>query len=405
MSGVITQLGAVGRQDTETFVAPHITFWKGVSKRHTQFAMEPKNIEFQGSYGYSKTTSALLPRNGDLFPRMWLCLTVGNLAAGAGTARCVDDVGRYMCEEIRLEMGAVKFDLQWPEPEHAYEELTKCKDKQYGRLTGKSESEAELIEWAKYQQKFYIPLEFWCFKSWDQALPIVSLHLSDCKVYVKLRAKADLIKAPTGFPAYVPTADDLQIIDMSLLAETVFLDDQERDWFADTSHKYLITQNQSAGSTSVLAGVRETKIDLTLNHPCKYLMVLYRRQSNATAKEPFNWSGEEAGQYAGDAFKTMSLKLNGNERLEKQDPHYFRIIQPLQHFERKPDKHIYIYSFALYPMDQNPSGTLNFSRIDNTKLLIEYSNPLTEPAEIMIYLKNFNTCTVAGGVILLKFAS
>jgi hypothetical protein len=404
MSGVITQLGAVGRQDADTFLQPSITFWRGVSKRHTQFAMEPKHIEFQGSYGYGKTTSSLLPRNGDLLPRMWLVISVSNIAGGSGAARLVDDAGRFMCEEIRLEMGSVKFDIQYAEHSHALEELSKCLDKQCGRLTGKSQSEAELVEWAKYPQKFYIPLEFWCFKKWDQALPIVALHLTDCKVYVKLRNKNELIKSATAAP-YVIQQDDLQILDMYLLSETVFLDDLERDWFAEQTQKYVITQRQTPGITSVIAGVRETKIDLTLNHPCKYLMVLYRKQSSVDNKEPFNFSGEEVGQYAGEAFRTMSLKLNGNDRLEKQDPHYFRIIQPLQHFERKPDKHVYVYSFALYPNDQNPSGTLNFSRIDNAKLLLEYTNPLTEAGEIIIYLENINTCTVAAGVILLKFAS
>ena len=134
-------------QTEDTFIDPTHTFWKSETKRHTQFAMEPKHIEFQGSYGYGKTTSALLPRNGDVLPRAAVAIQVGPVAGGAGTARCVDDVGRYMFEEIRIEMGAVKFDAQWAEHEHGYEEITKHRDQQFGRLTGKSESEAELIQW------------------------------------------------------------------------------------------------------------------------------------------------------------------------------------------------------------------------------------------------------------------
>jgi len=242
------------------------------------------------------------------------------------------------------------------------------------------------------------------FGDWDESLPIISLHLTDCKVYVKLRSKADIIKSTTAAP-YVPTDSDAQILDMNLLAETVFLDDPERDWFADTQHKYVITQNQYGGSTSISAGVREAKIDLTLNHPCKYIMVLYRKSSNLANKEPFNFSGEETGQYAGEAFKTMSLKLNGNDRLDKLDPTYYRVVQALQHWKRVPDKHIYVYCYSLFPIDKHPSGSLNFSRIDNAKLQLEFSSALSESAEVMVFLKNINVVTVGSGVILLKYAS
>lgn len=404
MSGVITQLSSVGKQDADTFVDPSVTFWKGVSKRHTQFAMEPKNIEFQGSYGYAKTSSALFPRNGDLFSKMWVKISLGRLDSGNGGARYVDDVGRYIIEDMRLEMGSVKFDNQYAEKEHGYEEISKLREKQLRRLTGKSESVGELTDWAKNTQTLYIPVNFFCFRNWEQSLPIIALHLADCKLYVKLRNKADIIRTTSSSP-YTVTSDDAQILDMSILAETVFLDDAERDWFAETEHKYVISQTQSIGSYSVLAGVRESKIDLNLNHPVKYLMVLYRKTANLTTGEPFDFSGEETGQYEGEAFKTMSLKLNNNDRIEKQDPFYYRIVQPLQHFSRKPDKHVYVYAFALYPEDQNPSGSLNFSRIDNSKLLLEYTSPISNAADVLIFAENINSATVAAGVILLKFAA
>ena len=146
----------------------------------------------------------------------------------------------------------------------------------------------------------------------------------------------------------------------------------------------MITQSQQVGSQTVLAGVNQSVIDLTLNHPCKYFMVLYRTQTNTTNKEYFNFSGGETGEYAGEAFNRMSLTLNNNERLERWPPIYYRIWQPLMVWKRKPDKHIYVYSFALYPTDENPSGSLNFSRIDNAKLRLEYSAPLADQAEIQI---------------------
>ena len=135
-AGVITQLGAVGKQDTETSISPSLTFWKSTFKRHTAFAMEPKQIEFSGSTGYGKNNQATLPRNGDMIAKLWIVIDIAWLDARNGGARYVEDLGRALFEEIKLEVGSVVFDRLFPELEHAYEELTTLRERQLGRLTG-----------------------------------------------------------------------------------------------------------------------------------------------------------------------------------------------------------------------------------------------------------------------------
>jgi hypothetical protein len=192
---------------------------------------------------------------------------------------------------------------------------------------------------------------------------------------------------------------------MYLLAETVYLDDAERDYFADTQQKYVITQNQFIGATTILAGTKAQSIPIIFNHPCKELIVVFRKQSNTDLLNYFNFSGEETGKYDGEAFKSMLLKLNGNERFEKQDPLYFRVIQNRQHHARVPEKHVYTYSFALWPEDPNPSGSINFSRIDNTHLAFEFTNALLDNTDVFIYTRNINVSTIGSGVQLLRYAS
>ena len=66
-----------------------------------------------------------------------------------------------------------------------------------------------------------------------------------------------------------------------------------------------------------------------------------------------------------ESFKTVVLTLNGHERFKARDASYFRLIQPAQAGHRIPDKHIYMYSFALRPEQHQPSGSCNFSKMDN----------------------------------------
>ena len=62
------------------------------------------------------------------------------------------------------------------------------------------------------------------------------------------------------------------------------------------------------------------------------------------------------------------LQLNGSDRFQERDGHYFNYVQPWQHFSNTPADGINTYSFALKPEDHQPSGTCNFSRIDNATL-------------------------------------
>ena len=70
-----------------------------------------------------------------------------------------------------------------------------------------------------------------------------------------------------------------------------------------------------------------------------------------------------------ESFKTGKLVLDGNERFYERDASYFRLLQPLNCGLKIPTKHIYMYSFSLDSKEFQPSGTCNFSRIDNIKLV------------------------------------
>ena len=66
---------------------------------------------------------------------------------------------------------------------------------------------------------------------------------------------------------------------------------------------------------------------------------------------------------------TAKLQLNGQDRFSEREGTYFDLVQPYQHHTRNPDTGINVYSFALRPEEHQPSGTCNFSRIDNAQLV------------------------------------
>jgi hypothetical protein len=174
---------------------------------------------------------------------------------------------------------------------------------------------------------------------------------------------------------------------MYIMGEFVYLDDPERDYFARSEHKYLITQNQYL-TQAVAASAISATVDLHFNHPTKELLVMGRSTAATTAKTWFDFTGSQSGQYDDHLFLSMGLTLNGNDRVKARDPLYFHAIQNQQHHTRIPSKHIYCYSFALAPEQAGPTGSLNLSRIENTRLVFTFTSAAA--GELIIIARNFN---------------
>ena len=95
------------------------------------------------------------------------------------------------------------------------------------------------------------------------------------------------------------------------------------------------------------------------------------------------------------------LQLNGQDRFSEREGTYFDQVQPWQHHTRAPDTGINVYSFALRPEEHQPSGSCNFSRIDNATLQLVLSNATvagTSTAKVRVYATNYNVLRVMSGM-------
>jgi hypothetical protein len=98
---------------------------------------------------------------------------------------------------------------------------------------------------------------------------------------------------------------------------------------------------------------------------------------------------------------TAKLQLNGQDRFSEREGSYFSLVQPYQHHTRAPDEGINVYSFALRPEEHQPSGSCNFSRIDNATLQLVLSNATvqgTNTAKVRVYAVNYNVLRVMSGI-------
>ena len=98
---------------------------------------------------------------------------------------------------------------------------------------------------------------------------------------------------------------------------------------------------------------------------------------------------------------TAKLQLNGQDRFSEREGSYFDLVQPYQHHTRHPDTGINVFSFALRPEEHQPSGTCNFSRIDNATLQLVLSAAAisgVDTAKVRVYAVNYNVLRIMSGM-------
>jgi hypothetical protein len=98
---------------------------------------------------------------------------------------------------------------------------------------------------------------------------------------------------------------------------------------------------------------------------------------------------------------TAKLQLNGQDRFSEREGSYFDVVQPFQHHTRNPDTGVNVYSFALRPEEHQPSGSCNFSRIDNAVLQLVLSAGSvagTATSKVRVYAVNYNILRVMSGM-------
>tara|TARA_B100001287_G_scaffold171378_1_gene144275 strand:- start:3127 stop:4671 length:1545 start_codon:yes stop_codon:yes gene_type:complete len=237
-TGSLTQLAALGSQDQYLSVQGEITFFKGVYRRHTNFAKESVFMQFNQKPAWGSTSTCVISRTGDLLSKTWLNLSLPALnppleesefiqrkrlrdpnidqqkfensdelkreflEANPGKypkARYCDCVGFAAIDKIDLVIGGTLIDSHPGHYLHVWDELTQTPEKkQIGHLVGRSGSEAELEEMAMHPQDLYVPLQFWFCRHLMCSLPLIALQYHQVEIKVTFKEFRDVV----AFPGY-----------------------------------------------------------------------------------------------------------------------------------------------------------------------------------------------------------
>jgi hypothetical protein len=301
-------------------------------------------------------------------------------------------------------------------------------------------------------QVLYIPLRFWFNKNPGLALPLLAMQYHPVRINITLAPLQDMFYSKTLYDNENSTSTTPQCnagltveaaspLGLELWGDYVYLDVPERRRFVSAPLEYLIEQVQYTPPLAIPANSRNATLKLDFNHPIKEFIWVFQRNVMQSRHEYFNWSSlgfyeiEKKAQWAyaaggtqqqmdarvaatqppnrTDLFVAAKFQLDGQDRFDARDPKYFRLVQPYQRHTTIPsDRYIYVYSFALRPEDDQPSGTLNASRIDNLVLQVDlqesgtiYNTSATfGDMSAYVYARNYNVLRVIDGYAGLLFS-
>jgi hypothetical protein len=449
MGGGLLQLVAYGAQDAYITGNPHITFWKVLYKRHTNFAVEAFRVNFTGSPTYGQRVVAVVNRNADLVWKTYVEVTLPDMRTGpepdvTWTSGAQRRLGYLLLKQVEVEIGGQIIDRHYGEWLYLWETLTADFNTAYkldtlvgGGLGGTSTAKTECTG---RPNVLYVPLQFWFNRNPGLALPLIALQYHEVRFNITLADTTDLV-SKGGYSNINGAASALPALkDMCLYIDYVYLDVDERRRFAQESHEYLIDQVQFEGQQQITTS--SGRLDLTLNHPVKELVWVFqdaRYSDCAFVGQVTDPNTAASSDYTmpftyNDIVNRARLQINGQDRFDERYGDYFWKVQPYQHHTaggvnpmfgllsasvntndssaRDPvvqarANPINVYSFAISPEEHQPSGTCNFSRIDTATLVFDSITNGTNdgsypsksfPYNFRMYAVNYNIFRIMSGM-------
>lgn len=320
MSGGIAQLVAIGAQDAHIVGRPEVSFFRSTYKRHTNFAQTVEKQVIQGNPTANGMSTVRFERKGDLLGYVYI--TNRNAPPNRTAEGWEGEISK-----VELLIGGQVIDTHDSVFSQRLAPL----------LLGQTYSKSHKALGNGGNSTAIYPLRFSFCENAQSALPLVALQYHDVEIRITWGGSLN-----TTGGAY------------EVHAQFIYLDTDERTALASTPQNMLITQTQKAIKSD--SAVQE----LSFNHPIKFLCT-YR---------------EDGDDFVGTAEAKTKLQINGTDVGDSKltNPHYTSATlyyhTPFADFNASLTNH-FLYPFCLDTAKLQPTGELNFSRIDSARLVTD----------------------------------
>jgi len=374
MSGGIVQLVATGAQDAWLTGKPEVSFFRSSYKRYTHYANSPERKLIQGNPSAGNISTIRLEKKGDLINYIYLIArdSTGALIPGINWTNVID--------KIELLIGGQIVDTQDISWMTSVEAVTGAQNFSQRFLNNNGTGPNNITNG-------FLPLKFFFCKDWNVSLPMVALQYHDVEIRITWSTNLGTTLALTGLPASATYAS----FQYEAWTNFVYLDQAEREYFANTPMDLLITQ---MNRIPIATGNMQ---ELALAHPIKFLAFSCNNYSTAYS------TGATQIPAINYQFKTQ---INGVDIGDSRSmfqwidvPQYYHT--PYGYSHNNATANVALISYCLDTSKLQPTGTLNFSRIDTYRIVAPAGVSLSTLAGgngRYFYAMNYNVLRIKDGM-------
>jgi hypothetical protein len=460
------QLVAYGAQDVYLTGNPKVTFFQAVYKRHTNFAMELIQQTTNGSPSSSGRVSVTIARNGDLVGNMHVALTpTSNILTSNNSVFDTNWVAERAIAAVELTIGGQRIDKHYQTWWRLYAEVFLNESDKYAwsKMTTMANPLATAAT-ASSPSKVYLPLLFFFNRNPGLYLPLIALQYHEVRLDFDLTAYyASYFGTTNAFEVwanyvYLDTEERRRFAQKGheyLIEQVQHTGGDQLSTTGTEGSVQLIRlsfnhpvkelvwcyTNPGASATAQLnsmwnfctatGNVNVTSNVLTLQASNNYVMPnvtgvpqlvstvgctagnfgLAGAAANPSFTGNCYWLEQGTQLYGGTGagvevgpLHLFKVILNGQDRFKEQYGNYFNQVQPFYHHTGTPYPGIYVYSFALQPEEHQPTGTCNFSRIDNAQVSIQMKSNNQATLQ-KLFAVNYNILRIQSGMGGLAFSN
>ena len=402
------RLAATGVQDEWLTGEPQFSYFLMNFKRHTKFAFDFVESQFDGEVNFGKDISCRIPGDkGDLIRNMTLKITLTDPKPdddGENDMVWTPSVITHLIEYADLVIGGQPIQRLTGEYVYIHQQLHNTDDDIEQTLYFLN-GHGNYLSYAD-RYTYFLDLPFYFYRNSSLAIPTCALTKQQVEVRIKLRPLNELVRNIGASDAEGISDVTASITKFSLDTEFAYVTPEEKGYLMSRSLDYVITQVQLA-KFKMKAGETKKSVMLNFQHPVKEMFFL--SQNIATGNVPHYYN----------TIVNAELRFN-NEIVFNRDERFLVYEQALKYHVNSPSSETSItlngvsaargpakfgmYSFSLKPEMPYPTGQVNMSRISHKLFTLEI-NPINDLYEndTRVYAVNYNVLRIESGLAGLKF--
>jgi len=195
-----------------------------------------------------------------------------------------------------------------------------------------------------------------------------------------------------------------------LLVNYIYLDNEERFIFINNNHKYLIPIVQNISQQIYASTNIAYKIPFC--NPVKIIFWAAQLLANINSNDIYNYTSYPLTETRDNIILSENIILNSINRMEMNSIELYTNLQLYLNkfvssntFYNVDITGINLFSLSLDPLNYQPSGSLNFSEIDDAYIQMQINNKINHQNKIAIngYAIQYNLLRITDGLAGLTF--